>query len=118
VAKSQTQLAWRFLWLLPIPVLWCALSYSGQLVFLENKLTDLRYRFRGEITAPVKVMYVDVDTRAVQHLGERPWNRENFGLAAAALLDTGKARGVGFDFVFSALGVSEMVDPKKSRRGT
>ena len=98
-------------------MLWCALSSSGQLVFLENKLTDLRYRFRGEITAPVKVMYVDVDTRAVQHLGERPWNRENFGLAAAALLDTGKARGVGFDFVFSALGVSEMVDLKKIAAG-
>jgi adenylate cyclase len=117
VAKSQTQLAWRFLWLLPIPLLWCFLSYSGQLVFLENKLTDLRYRFRGEITAPVKVMYVDVDTRAVQLLGERPWNRENFGQAAAALLDTGKAKGVGFDFVFSRLVFSDMVDPKKIDAG-
>lgn len=117
MAKSRNQLAWRFLWLLPIPVLWCFLSYAGHLVFLENKLTDLRYRFRGEITAPVKVFYVDVDTRALQLLGERPWNREYFGKAAEALLETGRARGVGFDFVFSALSYSEVVDQKKVTAG-
>ncbi len=113
MAKSQNQLAWRFLWLLPIPLVWCFLSYSGQLVFLENKLTDLRYRFRGEIAAPVKVFYVDVDTRALQLLGERPWNREYFGKAAEVLLETGRAKGIGFDFVFSALSYSEVVDQKK-----
>jgi adenylate cyclase len=117
VAKSQNQLAWRFLWLLPIPVLWCFLSYAGHLVFLENKLTDLRYRFRGEIAAPVKVFYVDVDTRALQLLGERPWNREYFGKAAEVLLETGGAKGVGFDFVFSALSYSEVVDQKKVTAG-
>jgi len=113
VAKSNTHLAWRFLWLLPIPLLWCYLSFAGQLDFLENKLTDLRYRFRGEIAAPVKVMYVDVDTRALQLLGERPWNREYFGRAAEVLLEAGGARGIGFDFVFSALSYSEVVDQKK-----
>ena len=117
MAKSQTQLAWRFLWLLPIPLLWCFLGYTGQLVFLENKLTDLRYRYRGEIAAPVKVVYVDVDTRAVQLLGERPWNREYFGLAAEALLDVGRAKGIGYDFVFSALSYSEVVDAKKVAAG-
>jgi adenylate cyclase len=117
VAKPQIQLVWRVLWLLPIPLLWCFLSYSGQLVFLENKLTDLRYRFRGEISAPVKVIYVDVDTRALQLLGERPWNREYFGRAAEALLDVGGAKGVGFDFVFSALSYSEVVDAKKVTAG-
>lgn len=117
MAKPQNQLARRFLWLLPIPVLWCFLSYAGQLVFLENKLTDLRYRFRGEITAPVKIFYVDVDTRALQLLGERPWNREYFGKAAEALLENGGAKGVGFDFVFSALSYSEVVDQKKVTAG-
>ncbi len=117
MAKPQIQLVWRVLWLLPIPLLWCFLSYTGQLVFLENKLTDLRYRFRGEISAPVKVVYVDVDTRALQLLGERPWNREYFGHAAEALLDVGGAKGVGFDFVFSALSYSEVVDAKKVTAG-
>ncbi|MBC7366967.1 MAG: adenylate/guanylate cyclase domain-containing protein [Undibacterium sp.] len=117
MAKLQIHLIWRVLWLLPIPLLWCFLSYSGQLVFLENKLTDLRYRFRGEIYSPVKIFYVDVDTRALQLLGERPWNREYFGHAAEALLDVGHAKGVGFDFVFSALSYSEVVDVKKVTAG-
>ncbi len=117
MAKPKTTLDWRLLFLLPIPALWCVASHCGWLQFLENRLTDMRYLFRGDITAPVQVAYVDVDTRALQAIGERPWDREKFAAAAQALLEQGGARAVGFDFVFSALAHSELVDSAKDSRG-
>lgn len=113
----RAKLDWRLLFLLPLPALWAFLGQAGWLDRLENQLLDLRFRLRGEIEAPVKLMYVDVDTRAMQALGERPWNREKFGLAAQALLERGGARAVGFDFVFSGLSQSEVVDQAKAAAG-
>jgi adenylate cyclase len=113
----RAKLDWRLLFLLPLPALWAILGHAGWLDRLENQLLDLRFRLRGEIEAPVKLMYVDVDTRALQALGERPWNREKFGLAAQALIERGGARAVGFDFVFSGLSQSEVVDQAKAAAG-
>ena len=107
--KAKFRLQLRWLLLLPIPVLWCVASHFGWLDVLENFSLALRYRDRGEIEAPVKVRYVDVDTRALQLIGERPWNRGDFGRAAKALLELGQAKAVGFDFVFSDIAVSSMV---------
>ncbi|OHE85134.1 MAG: hypothetical protein A3G75_14870 [Verrucomicrobia bacterium RIFCSPLOWO2_12_FULL_64_8] len=117
VARSKISLDWKFLLLAPVPLLWCLANYSGGLQKLENALMEVRYRVRGEIDAPVKIAYVNVDTRALQALGERPWNREKFGFAAQALIEHGHARAVGFDFVFSALARSELVDPKREMQG-
>jgi adenylate cyclase len=117
VAKSRFSFSWRLLFLLPIPVLWCVLSQRGSLQFLENKLLDLSFRYRREIASPVKLVYVDLDTRGLQEIGERPWDREKFGLAAAALIEAGGAKAVAFDFVFSALSYSALVDPAKAEQG-
>jgi adenylate cyclase len=65
---------WRWLALLPLPLLWGFLAQQGHLQFLENKLLDLRFRFRGELAAPVNLVYVDVDTPAIELIGERPFN--------------------------------------------
>ena len=78
----RVRLDWGLLLLMPIPLLWAVLAHRGALERPENQLLDLRFRVRGEIAAPVKLIYVDVDTRALQALGERPWNREQFGAAA------------------------------------
>ena len=107
--KATSRSYLRLLLLLPIPALWCVLSHFGWLDVLENYTLSLRYRDRGEIAAPVKVRYVDVDTRAIQYLGERPWDRSEFGQAARVLLETGQAKAVGFDFVFSDLAISKMI---------
>lgn len=114
---SPPRLDWRLLFLLPLPLLWAFLGHIGVLDRFENHLLDLRFHLRGEIEAPVKLMYVDVDTRALQALGERPWNREKFGLAAQALIEAGGARTVGFDFVFSGLSGSDMIDEAKAAAG-
>ncbi len=60
--KARTQSIARWLLLLPIPLLWGVLMQSGLLDFLENRLIDWRFQARGEISAPVKVVYVDIDS--------------------------------------------------------
>ena len=115
---SRARFDSRFLFLLPIPLLWVLLGHYGFLDRLENQFVDLRFRARGEIEAPVNLIYVDLDTRAVQKLGERPWSREMYGRAARALIESGGARAVGFDFVFSGVSFSELVDVAKAAKGT
>lgn len=114
---TRLKFDWRMLLLLPIPLLWGLADQHGKLTVLENFLLSLRYKYRGEITAPVQVHYVDVDTRAIQTIGERPWNRARFAEAAQLLIERGGAKAVGFDFVFSNLGRSELVSPEESRKG-
>ena len=111
------RLDWGFLLLLPIPLLWALFAQQGALDRPENQFLALRFHARGEIPAPVKLIYVDVDTRALQALGERPWNREQFGAAAEVLMEKGGARAVGFDFVFSSYSYSKLVDAKAAAAG-
>ena len=99
----------RWFVLLSLPAVWCVAAHFGLLGVMENQALKLFYYFRGEVASPVKVMYVDVDTRAIQEIGERPWNRADFGLAAQTLLEVGRARAIGFDFVFSDFAASKMV---------
>ena len=59
---------------------------------------DWRFRVRGEIDAPVKLIYVDLDAEAFRkYTGEKPWPRSEFGKIAEILLYFGKAKAVGFD---------------------
>ena len=108
---------WRWLALLPLPLLWAFLAHEGELQFLENKLLDLRFRFRGELAAPVNLVYVDVDTPAIELIGERPFNRAIYANVAEALLTAGGARVVAFDFVFSRISTSGLVDQNRARAG-
>lgn len=113
MAKSKTTLDWRLLFLLPIPLLWCVAGHRGWLEFLENKFTDWRFQYRGELSAPVKVIYVDVDSRSIDDIGNWPWSRHYFARAADALVNTAKVKAVGFDFVFSPQGQAESADREK-----
>jgi adenylate cyclase len=108
---------WRWLALLPLPLVWCVLSEEGHLRFLENKLLDLRFRIRGEVGAPVNLVYVDVDTPAIELIGERPFNRAIYANVAEALLTAGGARVVAFDFVLSRISTSGLVDQNRARAG-
>jgi adenylate cyclase len=105
----------RWLLLAPIPLVWCLLAHYGKLDFLENKLVDWRYRYRGPISAPVKVVYVDVDSFSLgqSEIGGWPWSRGYFARVAKTLLDKGGAKAVGMDFVFSDLGEAESIDKTK-----
>jgi adenylate cyclase len=114
---KKKKLNWKFLFVLFVPLLWGWLSIDGDLKILENIVLDLRFRFRGPLAVPVKVFYVDVDTRTVQLIGERPWNRARFAAAGQLLMEKGGAKSVGFDFVFSDLGHSDLVNKEEATKG-
>ncbi len=116
--KKKSARPWlRWLLLLIIPAIWCTLHHFGVLSDLENQMLKMRYRARGEIATPVKIFYVDVDTRAIQQMGERPWNRADFAVASKALFDVGGAKAIGFDFVFSNYLASKMVPREELAKG-
>jgi len=117
VARSKKKFDWKILLLLPVPLLWGWLAQEGHLQTVENLLLDLRFRFRHEIQSPVRVFYVDVDTRGVQRIGERPWNRARFAEAAQLLFEQGGAKAVGFDFVFSDFGHSDLINREDAAKG-
>ncbi|HVS51504.1 MAG TPA: adenylate/guanylate cyclase domain-containing protein [Opitutaceae bacterium] len=115
--KAKSLYFLRWLLLLIIPIFWCVLGKFGWLSFLENKLVDWRFQYRGEIEAPVKVVYVDVDTLSLNEIGNMPWNRSYYARVAEALIGEGGARAVGFDLVFSDVGIAESADMRKIVRG-
>jgi adenylate cyclase len=115
VASPKKSALYRLRWLLlaPIPLAWCAVAHFGKLDFLENKMLDARFRFRGPIVAPIKVVYVDVDSSSLDEIGNMPWSRQYFARVAKTLIERGGAKAIGMDFVFSDQGVAESVDTKK-----
>jgi len=117
VAQRKKKIDAKIFLLLAIPVLWGWLAQAGYLRAAENLLLDLRFRARGNIAAPVKVFYADVDTRATQVIGERPWDRARFAEAALLVIREGHAKAVGFDFVFSGLAYSALVNRDEAEKG-
>ena len=115
--KARTQSIARWLLLLPIPLLWGVLMQYGLLDFIENRLIDWRFKARGEITAPVKVVYVDIDSQALSEIGGFPWNRTYFARVIRILIEQAGAKAVGVDIVFSENGVAEAIDWKKRVEG-
>lgn len=101
--------------LIPIPFFWAILTYSGYLDILKDYAMNLRFQVRGEIDSEAKVIYADLDARAMNldQVGERPWDRQFFAEAGFLLLEYGKAKVVGYDFVFSPKSMSRMVPPEK-----
>ncbi len=114
--KSLKSLRW--LALLPIPALWCAAHFFGWIGFLEQRSLDWRFRYRGELDAPVKVAYVDVDSKSITDIGNLPWDRALYADVCTALLTAGKAKAVGIDFVFSQRGIPELVDAGRFAEGS
>ncbi|HEY8993086.1 MAG TPA: adenylate/guanylate cyclase domain-containing protein [Lacunisphaera sp.] len=115
--SKKKKFGWKFLFVLVVPLVWGWLSVDGDLQSLENLVLDLRFRFRGPLAAPIKVFYVDVDTRAIQLIGERPWDRARFAAAGRLLIEKGGAKSVGFDFVFSDFGHSDLVNKEDATKG-
>jgi len=110
VAKLKVQFDWRVLALLPLPLLWVLADHAGHLRFADDLLLDLRFWERGELAAPVNVIYVDMDTPAIERLGNEPWPRSYYAEVAEALVTAGRVRAVGIDVVFSEAGVTHAFD--------
>jgi adenylate cyclase len=115
--KKSALTAARWMLLLPLPLLWCVLSHYELLDFFENRTIDWRFHVRGEIGSPLKLVYVDVDSKSLDDIGNFPWNRKYFATVAEALVKTAKVRAIGFDFLLSPLGQPEVADPAKLQEG-
>lgn len=92
----------RFIFLLPIPIIWIALGYFGNLNILENYAMNLHFAVRGPLESPVKLFYVNRDQLTSQIYGETPFPRSLYAHTAQAAMERG-AKSVFFDFVFSPL---------------
>lgn len=117
MAKLNQLTKFRWLLLLPVPAFWCLASHLGLLDFLENRTVDARFHARGELAAPLGVVYVDVDSQSITDLGNWPWDRGYFAEVSKALLSVGKVKAIGVDFVFSEKGKSELVDHERFTAG-
>lgn len=115
MAANSTGRLKLLLCLLPIPLFWILFSeapfakdFSKPLL---NMAMDWRFRVRGPVEVPeVKIVYADIDAPTVAWLGERPWPRYLMGDLAEILFEKGKAKAVGFDFVYSMHMTSDLVD--------
>lgn len=101
-----------------VPFVWLYLSYPGKpgepgksafLAPINNTVMNWRFKLRGERYAPVKIVYANLDGWGISLFGERPWHGSQFANLARILFEEGKARSVGFDFIFSELSTSAMV---------
>ena len=113
MVHPKLKLDWRLLFLLPIPLLWALAGHLGALRVAEDLLLNWRYRFRGEIDAPVNVIYVDIDSQSISDMRNFPWPRAYFSRLGKALLEVGGAQAIGVDVVFSEKGVSPAYDEKR-----
>jgi adenylate cyclase len=107
----------RWLVLAPIPLAWCVIAHFGFLSFLEDKVIDWRFAYRGPIDAPARVVYVNIDPASLAKIGGWPWSREYFATVVRDLIAEGGAKAVGMDVVFDDEGRAESVDVAKLIKG-
>jgi adenylate cyclase len=105
----------KFLILLLIPAFWCFLYESKFLDRAQDWSVDLRYKFRGELPSPAKIVYVDIDAISLDpnEIGGWPWSRHYLAKVARTLVERAGVKAVGVDIVMSDSGFSESVDMKK-----
>lgn len=81
---------------------------DGALGLLEEKTIEARLNARGELPSPVRLIYVNVDSKSLAAIGNFPWNRSVFAEALDALFLRGKIRAAGMDFVFGNAGLPQL----------
>lgn len=115
--RSLRSTLWLYLSLLALSLVWLLLDRQGWLRPLENLSVDARFQVRGPIESPVRVVYVDIDTEAIEHFGNFPWDRAIFARLCQVLFREGGAKAVGIDVVFSSTGVPNIADREKLAQG-
>jgi len=105
--------------LVPIPLLWCYGFSEGWFKRAQDWSTDIRFQSRGDLPAPIKIVYVDIDdiTLDPQEIGGWPWSRHYFAEVSRVLLEEAGVKVVGIDAVLSDTGISEVADRKRMIEG-
>jgi len=81
---------------------------DGALGLLEEKTIDARLNVRGDLPSPVRLIYVNIDSKSLAAIGNFPWNRSVFAEVLDALFTRGKVRAVGMDLVFGNAGLPQL----------
>ncbi|WPJ97962.1 adenylate/guanylate cyclase domain-containing protein [Coraliomargarita algicola] len=97
--------------------IWLLLMLSGVLNGLEQETLRWRYLARGELESTAPIVYVDLDAETVSYMGDRPWDRREFGVLLYALLGPGAAQAVSVDIIFSKFGGGSLLDWDRAREG-
>jgi len=112
------------IWVLCIPLIWILCTHAWRegpspITRLENWTLDKRFQYRGEQGAPIKIVYVVVDSPSLAMMGQRPWDLSFFSDLVQAAFKIAKAQAIGFDFVFSAQSLlsSRLIDLEKAKMG-
>lgn len=96
---------------------WIVLGVSGLLDGFEQETLRWRYLARGQLDAGSQVVYVDLDAETISYMGDRPWDRREFGRLLLALLGPGGAKTVSLDIIFSKFGAGALLDEERARQG-
>ena len=68
--------------------------------FLELKLFDLKFRFRGTRPAPTEIAIVAIDDDSLKMVGRWPWSREDIARLFARLKELGP-KVIALDIIFA-----------------
>ena len=108
---------WIYLSLIVFSLVWLLLDRAGVLRPLENLSVNARFKVRGPLPSPLKLVYVDIDTASLNDLGNFPWDRAIFKEVCEMLVEHGKVKAVGIDVVFSSAGVPNLTDLTRFEAG-
>jgi len=105
--------------LIPIPIFFCVGSARGWLERAEAWATDIRFQARGDLSAPIKIVYVDIDAISLdpQEIGGWPWSRHYFAEVCRTLLEEAGVKAIGIDVVLSDAGIAEISDRQRIVEG-
>lgn len=96
---------------------WILSASLGFLDGLEGETIRWRYLMRGPLPSTAPIIYVDLDAEATSYIGDRPWDRRNFGVVINALMGPGSAQAVGVDLIFSKIGAGTLLNLERARDG-
>lgn len=108
---------WLYLSLIALSLAWLLLDQWKVLRPIQKLTQDARFRVRGPLPSPLKLIYVDIDTESIQELGNFPWDREIFAQICEVLIREGGVKAIGIDVVFSDAGVPNIADRERVARG-
>lgn len=116
--KSSYISFWFFPVIILIPLIWVFCDRFGWLTTFEYATLNWRYDLRGEINAPVNLIYLDIDSKSMNLMGERPVPRTFFANAIEGLFKYGNPKVIGMDALFSDNAYSTLVDLNKAIEDT
>jgi adenylate cyclase len=115
--KTLRSTLWLYLSLIAFSLVWLLLDQIGALRPLENLSVNARFKVRGALPTPLKLVYVDIDTPSLTDLGNFPWDRAIFKEVCEMLVEHGKVKAIGIDVVFSSAGVPNLTDLERFESG-